>query len=66
MPSLGNGGIGSKDSFLCNDQNCGKESTGWMEWQVVSCMCLVELGLEKPLLVFLLGSVAVASAFAQL
>ena len=31
-PFLGNGNTGISDSFLNDDQDCGKESTGWKAW----------------------------------
>ena len=34
-PSLSNVGISSMGSSPCSNHNCGKESTRWMDWQVV-------------------------------
>ena len=43
-PFLCNGGTGISGSFLDNDQDCGKESTGWKVWQVQVDRCGVEFG----------------------
>ena len=48
VPSPDSEGISSKGSSFCNDCNCGKESTGWMGWQVALGMCWGGPEWEKP------------------
>ena len=47
-PFLGNGDTGISDSFLSNDRDCGKESTGWKVWWVWVDRHKVRFGLETP------------------